>query len=135
MICHLTGKTMRPRTLRSAMALIASAACSRGSSQSMWRQSLPSPINAIMASVARVLSFGIGGEGLRTSIPPRLASPPSGGEERRVEQSPFTLNGDDGAAMRAFADLLVLVVRFDLEAQFAAVDLEQFGAHRHLLAF
>src|SRR5436853_2431518 len=37
--------------------------------------------------------------------------------------------------MSAFADLLVLVVRLDLEAEFAAIHLEQFGAYRHLLAF
>src|ERR1041384_4887678 len=50
-------------------------------------------------------------------------------------QSTLALNGDDGAAVSAFANLLVLVVRLDLEAKLAAIDLEQLGAHRHLLAF
>src|SRR5258708_5538957 len=54
---------------------------------------------------------------------------------REAAASVLALNGYDGAAMRAFADLLVLVVRLDLEAEFATVDLEQFGAYRHLLAF
>src|SRR6476619_1097476 len=50
-------------------------------------------------------------------------------------KSTLALNGDDGAAMGAFADLLVLVVRLDLEAKLAAIHLEQLGAHCHLLAF
>src|SRR5215211_829825 len=50
-------------------------------------------------------------------------------------QSILALNGDDGPAVSAFANLLVLVVRLDLEAKLATVHLEQFGAHRHLLAF
>src|SRR5258708_21546267 len=54
---------------------------------------------------------------------------------REAAASVLALNGYDGAAMRAFADLLVLVVRLDLESQFATIDLEQFGAYRHLLAF
>src|SRR5258708_9772590 len=37
--------------------------------------------------------------------------------------------------MSAFANLLVLVVRLDLEAEFATIHLEQFSAYRHLLAF
>src|SRR5215470_14941638 len=40
----------------------------------------------------------------------------------------------DGAAMRALANLLVLVVCLDLEAELATVDLQQLGAHRELLA-
>src|SRR5580700_3433537 len=37
--------------------------------------------------------------------------------------------------MSAFANLLVLVVRLDLEAEFATIHLEQLGAYRDLLAF
>src|SRR6516165_2352081 len=40
----------------------------------------------------------------------------------------------DGAAMGALANLLVLVVCLDLEAELATVDLQQLGAHRDLLA-
>src|SRR5260370_20090360 len=37
--------------------------------------------------------------------------------------------------MSALADLLGLVGRLDLEAEFATIHLEQLGAYRHLLAF
>src|SRR5262245_12192443 len=45
------------------------------------------------------------------------------------------LNGDDRPAMRAIANLLVLVVGFNLEADLATIDLHKLGAHRDLLAF
>jgi hypothetical protein len=37
--------------------------------------------------------------------------------------------------MGAIANLLIFVVCLDLKSQLAPIQLEQFGAHRHLLAF
>src|SRR5262245_57397933 len=37
--------------------------------------------------------------------------------------------------MGAIANLLILVVRLDLESELVPINLEQLGTHRHLLAF
>ena len=55
---YLTRKTIRPCTLRSATALIASAAPSRGSTRSIRGLSLPSPTHAIIISATRAISSG-----------------------------------------------------------------------------
>src|SRR6516165_1160941 len=53
----------------------------------------------------------------------------------RLSRSALTLNGNDGAPMGAFANLLVLVLGLNLEPKLAPIHLEQLGAHRHFLAF
>src|SRR6185369_10607180 len=45
------------------------------------------------------------------------------------------LHLNDRSAVSALADLLVLVVRLDLEAKLATVDLQEFSLGRDLLAF
>ena len=42
---------------------------------------------------------------------------------------------DNRPAMRSGTDLLFLIMRFDLEAQFSAIHFEQFRGHRDLRAF
>jgi len=49
-------------------------------------------------------------------------------------RSILLLHLDDRPAVGAVADLLVLIVRLDLEAQLAAVDLQQLGSDRNRLA-
>src|SRR5437016_2807744 len=45
------------------------------------------------------------------------------------------LNGNDCTPVGAIANLLLLVVRLDLESKLTPINLEQLGAHRDLLAF
>src|SRR5215471_17305855 len=54
---------------------------------------------------------------------------------RAESGSARALDWYDGAAMRSFANLLVLVVGLDFEPELAAVDLEKLGGGRDLLAF
>src|SRR5882762_7407118 len=52
----------------------------------------------------------------------------------RSGRSILLLHLNDSSAMGALADLLVLVVRLDLEAKLAAVNLQELGSNRDLLA-
>src|SRR5690349_8170166 len=65
-------------------------------------------------------------------IPPHPCLIPSPTPNRARGGSAHALNWYDGAAMGAFADLLVLVVGLDLEPELAAVDLQKLGAGRDL---
>ena len=66
-------------------------------------------------------------------LPPEADPAPSRALGR--SRSAPALNGNDCASMGAIANLLILVVRLDLESELAPINLEQLGAHRHLLAF
>ena len=49
--------------------------------------------------------------------------------------SAMALNCDDRPAVGTIPNLLVLIVGFNLEAELATIDFEQFGPYRDLLAF
>src|SRR5690606_16792426 len=102
-------------------ARISAAVASALASSSRWQKAMSAPSAAKASAVARPMP--------REPPVMRAVLPAS-----FIERSGLALDGDDRPAMGAFADLLVLVVRLDLEAQLAAVDLEQLGPHRHLLA-
>src|SRR5262249_55617846 len=55
---HLTARTIRPATERLAIAPIASAARSKGSTRSIWGRSFPSLTHCKTLSAARELSSG-----------------------------------------------------------------------------
>src|SRR5687768_13890840 len=97
--------------------------------RSPWGHALPSIVAAQRLLLHRQLTD-------RLCIPRRLADVLDLTRRNRQRRSGCSslLHLDDRPAVGAVANFLVLIVRLDLEAQLAAVDLQQLGPDPDLLA-